>query len=122
MSDWEAFGWKDGVSLTTTMAASEDWKFYQHIPYTTYFDGANLTNAVFDKVYLNGVHFEGATLNGTSFRGANIGRAVFTDARDLEKAHFDGAYYNEPFKPQGLTEDFMKDARIAANPPQADHQ
>jgi hypothetical protein len=43
-----------------------------------------------------------------------------TDARDLQKAHLDGAYYYEPFKPQGLTENFMKPRGLL--PPQADHQ
>ena len=122
MSDWEAYGWSGGDSLTTTLANSADWKLYKHVHYTTYFDRANLTNAVFDKVDLNGVHFEGAILDETSFRGANIGRAAFTDAKDLKKAHFDGAYYNEPFKPQGLTDEFIKTAGIIAKSPQAHNQ
>jgi hypothetical protein len=37
-----------------------------------------------------------------------------------KKAHLDGAYYYEPFKPQGLTENFMKPRGLL--PPRADHQ
>jgi uncharacterized protein YjbI with pentapeptide repeats len=68
------------------------------------------------------MHFEGATLKRASFRGTNIGRAVFANAKDLEAADFHGAYYNEPFKPQELTDAFMKTAGIIANPPQANRR
>jgi hypothetical protein len=122
MSDWEAYGWKGGDSLTTTLANSTEWKLYKHVHYTTYFDRANLTDAIFDEVDLNGVHFEGATLDGTSFRGADIGRTDFTNAKALEKAHFESAHYNEPFKPQGLTDEFIKTAGIIVKPPQTNRQ
>lgn len=113
MSDYDAYGNinKPG-GFSWELAQSKPWKEYERFHYMTFFDNADLTNAIFRDIYVNGVSFRGANLHNTDFRGVNLSRADFTGAKNLDKAHFDGACYHELFKPEGLSDALLKKANV----------
>jgi uncharacterized protein YjbI with pentapeptide repeats len=115
MSDFDAYGNVNRPGgFTWDLAQSKDWKDVVRFSYTTFFDSADLTNARFDRVYVNGVSFKGANLLDANFSGANLSRADFTGAENLQKAKFDGACYHELFKPEGLSEELLKAAKVTS--------
>jgi uncharacterized protein YjbI with pentapeptide repeats len=59
--------------------------------HASFFTGSDLTSARFDRADLEHANFVDAVLTGTSFRRACLDNAVFTGARRLKSAHFQGA-------------------------------
>ena len=102
MSDFESYGYLGQDAFNDDLAKSDDWNTYKRFRFITLFDRANLTRASFVKVWLCGVSFLKANVSHTNFSGTVLSRADFRGVENIEEAVFEGACYDEPYKPLGL--------------------